>query len=188
MEISRVNLTALAVALIAGLVVLHDSQPPLLASLSGLTLLIALFAFSHDGARTGIQSFAFALVCGLALLCTCSYFLKVLIGPLLFSGQDVLPPLVWIAGTTLFWFVDRSRAEVGQPRSQPVSLNTYSQPAAPTFETKPVVEARPYTPAPVVVSYTPRVLHRRRLPLHRPVLLPPRPCRRSLPERKLAFT
>ena len=155
MEISRVNLTALAVALIAGLVVLHDSQPPLLASLSGLTLLIALFAFSHDGARTGIQSFAFALVCGLALLCTCSYFLKVLIGPLLFSGQDVLPPLVWIAGTTLFWFVDRSRAEVGQPRSQPVSLNTYSQPAAPAFETKPVVEARPYTPAPVVVSAPP---------------------------------
>ena len=157
METSRVNLTALAVALIAGLVVLHDSQTPLLASLSGLTLLIALFAFSQEGGRTGIQSFAFALVCGLALLCTCSYFLKALIGPLLFSGQDILPPLVWIAGTTLFWFVDRSRAEGGAVRSQPVSLNAYSQAPAAAFETKPVLEARPYTPAPVVVSAPPPV-------------------------------
>ena len=155
MEPSRVNLTALAVALIAGLVVLHDSQTPLLASLSGLTLLVALFAFSQEGGRSGIQSFAFALVCGLALLCTGSYFLKTLIGPLLFSGQDILPPLVWIAGTTLFWFVDRSRAEGVQPHSHPVSLNTYSQAPAPVFETKPVVEARAYTPAPVVSSAPP---------------------------------
>jgi hypothetical protein len=155
METSRVNLSALALALIAGLIVLHDSQTPLLGSLAGLTLLIVLFAFSQEGARTGFQSFAFALVGGLALLCTCSFGLKALVGPLLFSGQDILPPLVWVAGTTLFWFVDRSRAEPAQMRSQAVSLNTYSQPVAPAAETRPAYETRPFTPAPVVVSAPP---------------------------------
>ena len=156
MPTSRVNLTALAVALVAGLVVLHETQN-LLTSLAGLTLLVALLAFGQDSARTGIQSFAFALVCGLALLCLCSYPLKTLFGPLVFfSGQDVLPPLFWIAATTLFWFVDRSGSESSQPQPQlqPVSFSGYApppQPAAP----KPAYETRPFTPAPVVVSALP---------------------------------
>ena len=67
METTRVNLTALAVALIAGLVILHESQS-IVASLAGLALLVALFAFGQDNSRTGGQSFAFAMVCGLAVL------------------------------------------------------------------------------------------------------------------------
>ena len=156
MPTSRVNLTALAVALVAGLVVLHETQN-LLTSLAGLTLLVALLAFGQDSARTGIQSFAFALVCGLALLCLCSYPLKTLFGPLVFfSGQDVLPPLFWIAATTLFWFVDRSGSESSQPQPQlqPVSFSGYAPPAQPAAP-KPAYETRPFTPAPVVVSALP---------------------------------
>ena len=49
MENSRANLAALAVALVAGLLVLHLSESQgLLASLAGIALLVALFAFGQD--------------------------------------------------------------------------------------------------------------------------------------------
>jgi hypothetical protein len=162
MATSRVNLSTLVVALIAGLVILHETQN-ILTSVAGLTLLVAIFAFGQDNTRTSTQSFAFALICGLALLCTCSYALKSLFGPLVFfSGQDVLPPLFWLAASTMFWFVDRSHSESGQPQPQlqPVSFSGYTQPqpVAPPPQPagpRPTYETRPFTPAPVIVSAPP---------------------------------
>jgi hypothetical protein len=167
METSRVNLAALAVALVGGLLVLHlpESQG-MLASLAGIALLVALFAFGQDGARTGLQSLAFALVAGLAALATFSFPLRIVVGGgKAVFGEDVIPPVFWLLASAIFWFVDRSAAEPSGP--QPVTFGGgYSQPqtlayAAPpqTFTPAPVVMAEPetvvaqrthaFTPAPV---------------------------------------
>jgi hypothetical protein len=154
METSRVNLATLVVALIAGLVVLHDALN-LLASVAGLTLLVALFAFDQDGVRTGMQSIAFALVCGLAALCTCFYPLNAVLPALGLSPAflaQYFPAVFWLLGAAIFWAIDRSRAESGQTR--PVSLSAYTPPVAfqPQAAPRPAYETRPFTPAPVVVS------------------------------------
>ena len=147
------NLAALAVALIAGLVILHDSQN-LLSSLAGLALLITLFAFGQDGARTGIESLAFALVCGLAALCACSFALKIVVGPYkAFYEQDIIPPALWLLATAVFWFIDRSRANAGAP--QPVRFSGYAQPQAPIAVAMPTPEMRPFTPTPVISTPQP---------------------------------
>jgi hypothetical protein len=178
MATSRVNLASLALALVAGLVVLHDSQN-LLASLAGLTLLLALFAFDQDSARTGLQSLAFALVCGLALLCTCSYPIKALVGSYTsLGGQDIIPPLFWLLGSAVFWFVDRSRAPSGQ--AQHVSLSGYSQAAAAPAQTaapQPLYETRPFTPAPLVSAPQPEPFAAPAEPLYQasPAAPPPPP-------------
>ena len=96
MENSRANLAALAVALVAGLLVLHLSESQgLLASLAGIALLIALFAFGQDSSRTGAQSCAFAMTCGLAALGILSFPLKEVLGTSnKVMGQDIIPPVI----------------------------------------------------------------------------------------------
>jgi hypothetical protein len=153
LETSRVNLAALAVALIAGLVILRDSQT-LLGSLAGLALLITLFSFGQDGARTGIESLAFALVGGLAALCACSFALKIVVGPYkAFYEQDIIPPAFWLLATAVFWFIDRSRANAGAP--QPVRFSGYAQPQAPVAVAVPTPETRPFTSTPVISTPQP---------------------------------
>lgn len=144
METSRVNLAGLAVALAAGLLVLHlpESQG-LLASLAGLTLLVALFAFGQDTARTSSQSLAFGLVCGLAALCTLSFPIRIVIGTgKTVFGQDIIPPALWLLASAIFFMVDRSGADSGAP--QPVTFSGgYSQPivAAPAPVSQPKPQA-----------------------------------------------
>lgn len=151
METSRVNLAALAVALIAGLVVLHDTQD-LITSLAGLTLLVALLAYGRDAAHTALQSFAFALVCGLAALCLCSYPINKVLPSFGVSPAVVtqyFPAVFWLLTTGIFFFTDRPGAQ----SVQPVSFGGYDQPdAAPrpqTFAPRPQPETRPvYAPTP----------------------------------------
>jgi hypothetical protein len=174
METSRVNLTGLAVALAAGLLILHlpESQG-ILASLAGLTLLVALFAFGQDIARTSAQSLAFALVCGLAALGAVSFPIRIVIGTgKTVLGQDAIPPVVWLLATAIFWFIDRSGAEPSAV--QPVHLHggTYSQPPMPVE----VPKAQPYTPAPVsFVSPLPPVPEPLRTPDPEPMPVAPPP-------------
>jgi hypothetical protein len=151
MPTSRVNLAALAVALIAGLVVLHDTQD-LITSLSGLTLLVALLAYGRDAARTASQSFAFALVCGLAALCVFSYPLGKVLSSLSVSPTALaqyFPPMFWLLATGIFFFTDRP----GTESVQPVHFGGYTQPVAPTPQAAPPpqYETRPvFTPAPLI--------------------------------------
>ncbi len=166
METSRVNLAGLAVALAAGLLILHlpESQG-LLASLGGLTLLVALFAFGQDTARTSSQSLAFGMVCGLAALCTLSFPIRIVIGTgKTFFGQDIIPPVLWLLGSAIFFMVDRSGADSGAP--QPVTFSGgYSQPlAAPAPAAHPKPQAFSAS-APVMSSS----------PAPQPVMAPPPP-------------
>jgi len=133
METSRVNLTGLAAALIAGLVIYRDSQN-LIGCLAGITLLIALLGFGQDKNHTALQSLAFGAVCGLAALDACSFALMVVVGPVKsFHNQDVVPPALWLLGTAIFALVDRSGADSGSP--QPVSLSGASYSPEPIVST-----------------------------------------------------
>jgi hypothetical protein len=175
MATSRVNLATLAVALIAGLVILHDSQTPWLGSLAGLTLLVTLFAFGEGSDRTGLQSFAFALVCGLALLCTCAYPLNAVLPSFGLSPAfltQYFAPAFWLVASALFWFIDRSRAESSQP--QAVSFSGYSPAVAPQPQTSaplPMYETRPFAPA--VAAVEPEPVYASAAEAASPVLEPP---------------
>jgi len=153
MATSRITLPALAVTFIAGLVALHDLQN-LLACLSGLTILVALFAYDRRGARTGWQSLAFAFVCGLALLLAISYPLALLLSGFALTNQ--FPALVWLAGTAVFWFVDRARMDARYA----ASFTGYAQPPVPQavpsiYPAASYAAAPPPPPAPAQRTFTP---------------------------------
>ncbi len=182
METSRVNLAALAVALVAGLLVLHlpDSQG-IVASLAGLTLLVILLAFGKENGRSGLQSLSFAMVCGLAALGIFAFPLRFVVGTgRTVFGQDALPPAFWLLASAIFWFVDRSAADSGAP--QPVTFSggytqaatagvtasaavprvqSFAAAAAPATSTAPEtpafvppVQTAPPPPAPVTATTT----------------------------------
>jgi hypothetical protein len=148
MEMSRVSLPTLLAVFIGGLVALHDAQS-LVASVAGLTLLTVLVAYDERGVRSGLQSLAFAFVCGLALLCTVSYPLRALFGD---SGLAMLPAFlakeisaaIWLVAAAVFWFVDRARMN----SRQSLSLGGQSIPVMPQFTPQPIRESRRYAPAP----------------------------------------
>jgi hypothetical protein len=148
---SRVTLPALAVAFIAGLVALHDTQN-LLACLSGLTLLLMLFAYDQRGARSGWQSLAFAFVCGLALLLTILYPLVLLLSGFALTNQ--FPALVWFVGTAAFWFIDRARIDSRQAATFPgYAQAPVPQAVSTTYPVSPYSVAP--TPAPAERTFSP---------------------------------
>jgi hypothetical protein len=147
---SRVTLPALAVAFIAGLVALHDTQN-LLACLSGLTLLVTLFAYDRRGARTGWQSLAFAFVCGLALLLAILYPLVLLLSGFALTNQ--FPAAVWFVGTAAFWFIDRARIDSRQAAFPGYAQAPVPQAVSPTYPAAPYSAAP--TPAPAERTFTP---------------------------------
>jgi len=123
----------------------------LLACLSGFTILVTLFAYDRRGARTGWQSLAFAFVCGLALQLAILYPLVLLLSGFALTNQ--LPALVWLAGTAIFWFVDRARMDARHA----ASFNAYPQPpvpqAVPSIYSTASYSAPP-PPAPVQPTFT----------------------------------
>jgi hypothetical protein len=144
------------VTFIAGLVALHDLQN-LFACVSGLTLLVSLFAYDRRGQRTGWQSLAFAFVAGLALLLTILYPLHLLLAG--FAVTNELPTLVWLVGTAAFWFTDRARMDARHmasfagysqpPVAQAVpSIYPVSSYSAPAAAPAPPPVRRTITPAP----------------------------------------
>ena len=94
-------------------------------------------------------------MCGLALLCTCSYLLGLLLSSIFGSSPSIahyFPLVFWLLAAGIFWAVDRSRLESGV--TQTVTLNTYTPPpvmasaAAPTQAAAPAPQyaTRPFTP------------------------------------------
>ena len=157
MENSRANLASLAVALVAGLLVLHLSESQgLLASLAGIALLIALFAFGQDSSHTVAQSWAFAMTCGLAALGILSFPLKEVFGTSnKVMGQDIIPPVIWLLASALFWFMDRS-ATSSSAVAQPMSLSGgYSQPQAMAAAAAEPSPQYSFMPAPVTFAPEP---------------------------------
>ncbi len=174
METSRVNLAALAMALVAVLLVLHlpESQS-LLASLVSLALLVALLAFGgQDILRTAPQSLAFAMVCGLAAMGTLAFPIRVVMGASkTIMGQDVIPPVLWLVGTAIFWFIDRAGApEAGVPKPVSFSGTSYSggylEPQAMAAAAAAPTPHPSFTPAPVMSAPA---------PVAQPVAAPPPP-------------
>ncbi len=157
----------LVVTFIAGLVALHDLQN-LFACVSGLTLLVSLFAYDRRGARTGWQSLAFAFVAGLALLLAILYPLRLLLAG--FAVTNELSSLVWLVGTAAFWFIDRARMDARHAASfagysqPPVAqavpsiypVSSYSAPP-PAPAPAPVPVQRTFTPAPEPQPYAEQV-------------------------------
>jgi hypothetical protein len=182
METSRVNLAALAVGLVAGLLVLHlpESQG-ILASIAGLTLLISLLAFGRESSRTGTQSLGFAMVCGLAALGIFAFPLRFVLGTgRTVFGQDALPPAFWLLASAIFWFVDRSGADSGAP--QPVSFSgAYTKPA-PTVVAPSAAEPKAQAFA-ATVAQSPNVAADATVfaPLVQPIPPPPAPTTGSTP-------
>lgn len=174
METSRVNLAALAMALVAVLLVLHlpESQS-LLASLVSLALLVALLAFGgQDILRTAPQSLAFAMVCGLAAMGTLAFPIRVVMGASkTIMGQDVIPPVLWLVGTAIFWFIDRAGApEAGVPK--PVSFSGTSYGGGYLEPQAMAAAAAAPTPHP---SFTPAPVMSAPAPVAQPVAAPPPP-------------
>jgi hypothetical protein len=127
MATSRIHLFDLMAAFIAVLMAVF-SLKDLMLSLVGLAILVALFAYDQRGNRNGLQSLAFAFVCGLALYHVVSYPLRVVIPSLpgLLPGfvANEFPAIVWVIATAAFWFIDRARIDARQP----VQFSGYAQP------------------------------------------------------------
>src|SRR5579875_2038036 len=72
MDKSEMNPPALLLAVLASAFLLSgfaskDAHHPL-AAVGGLVILFVLFAYDHEGDRSGLQSLAFDAVCGFALM------------------------------------------------------------------------------------------------------------------------
>src|SRR4051794_17281861 len=114
MSKNEVDSTVLLLAVIAGIAALLLIPPgqAWLCGVAGVILLITLFAFDLEGARSVLQSFAFSAVSGFALAVA-----TVPLAPTLFSLTGPTDPLlggkwlpiIWLAGTILFIVIDRAR-------------------------------------------------------------------------------
>ena len=130
---------------------------------ASLSALVALFAFGQDSSRTGAQSCAFAMTCGLAALGILSFPLKEVLGTSnKVMGQDIIPPVIWLLASALFYFMDRSDTS-SSAVAQPVNLSLgYSQPqamAAAAAEPSPQYSFMPtpvtFAPEPIAPIPTP---------------------------------
>jgi hypothetical protein len=114
MSKNEVDSTVLLLALIAGIAALLLIPPgqAWMCGAAGLILLLTLFAFDLEGARSVLQSFAFSAVCGFSLAVAIAP-----VAPTMFSLTGAADPLlggkwlpiVWIGGTVLFIVIDRAR-------------------------------------------------------------------------------
>jgi hypothetical protein len=173
MSKNEVDSTVLLVAVIAGAAALLLIAPghAWLCGVAGLILLITLFAFDLEGARSVLQSFAFAAVCGFALAVAI-----VPLAPTLFSLTGPTDPLVggkwlpivWLASTILFIVIDRARMSgrvpvdrTGLSARPSLRVSTTAAPAPVHASIQPVAPPPPPpptpAPAPVLVREEPPI-------------------------------
>ena len=130
-----------------------DAHHPL-AAVGGLVILFVLFAYDHEGDRSGLQSLAFDAVCGFALM------------PIILALQEMnvvargggslgglFAPLAWAVATLIFTLIDRARmsSRVAVPRAPAVM----SIPAAPREVVQPAAEPQQAPSMPSVEQVTP---------------------------------
>jgi hypothetical protein len=134
-------------------------------TIGGLTLLLVLFAFDEEGYRPAFQSFAFACVGGMCVMVFSVYPVVLLMQP---KSPDQWALGLWVAGTLLFFAVDRMRATSRETTAYglsavpaaytpaayapPVSTPPVYQQAAPVRPVQPVAVA---PPPPVTAPVTP---------------------------------
>src|ERR1700733_8403602 len=115
MENSRIDAAGLLIAAAAATLVFFAVQMNFgyLSSLAGLTLLLVVLAYDRQGYRSGLQSMAFAAVCGACLTLALASVLRLDSS----AGYPKLDHAVfeewlsigWLVGTVVFWGVDRAR-------------------------------------------------------------------------------
>src|SRR5437763_12431709 len=114
MSKNEVDSTVLLLAVIAGAaaLLLIPSGQAWLCGAAGLILLLTLFSYDVEGARSVFQSIAFAAVCGFSLaiaLVPAAPTLFSLAGPADPQLGGKWLPILWVAGTVLFFVIDRAR-------------------------------------------------------------------------------
>jgi hypothetical protein len=177
MSKNEVDSSVLLLAVIAGAValLLIPSGQIWLCGAAGLILLITLFAFDLEGARSVLQSFAFSAVCGFSLAVATAPLAPTLFsltGPTdpLLGGKWV--PIIWLGSTILFIVIDRARMSGRVPAdsaglSARPSLRMTAMPAqAPVQPVMSPAPPPPPAPLPVLV---------REEPLAAPPVAPPPP-------------
>jgi hypothetical protein len=120
MERSRLDAAALLLALAVGGALLFLAAPAnfgYVTTIAGFILLIVLLAYDQEGARSVLQSLAFATVTGFALMLASGILYEYSLahaanvtGPA--AQQDYLQTrfaLTWVFATILFWAIDRAR-------------------------------------------------------------------------------
>jgi hypothetical protein len=185
MENSRIDAVGLLLAVVAATLAFSAAQMNFgyLSSLTGLTLLLVVLAFDRQGYRSGLQSFAFAAVCGACLTLASGYVLRLISSPTNpkpdYAVFEEWLSIAWLVGTVIFWGIDRARmgsreqATAGVPLpvarttgqgfiAQSAPASTYVPPApayvppapAPPAPPQPVYR-EPEPPAPVYVPPPP---------------------------------
>ena len=111
---NQLSPVALASVILAGGLAIRALPGPFgwLQTLTGLLLLIILFAYDTEDQRTSAQSVAFASVCGFCLMLLSSGFIeRWATGP--GTVQIAVPgswlSVVWVVGALVFFFVDLMR-------------------------------------------------------------------------------
>jgi hypothetical protein len=159
MSKNEVDSTVLLLAVIAGAaaLLLISSGQAWLCGAVGLILLLTLFSYDVEGARSVFQSFAFSAVCGFSLaiaLVPAAPTLFSLTGPAdpQFGGKWL--PILWLASTLLFLVIDRARMSgrvVGDRPAvsgRPSLRVTQTSPPPPVHAPFPPVAAPPPPPPP----------------------------------------
>jgi hypothetical protein len=116
-------------------------------SIVGLTLLFVLFGYDEESDRPMLQSLAFAAVAGLCAMAAVIFPISAMMQP---KSPEQWAVSIWLAGTLLFFAVDRMRASSRES-------------SAMSLASAPGVRAAAYTPPPV--TYVPPA----------PVYVPPAP-------------
>jgi hypothetical protein len=148
---SQIGSLALLGAMIAGGLVLKVSPDSAysMTSLTGVVLLLILFAYDGDGYRSGSQSVAFAAVSGFALMLASTAVLAYFPS----AGGELMRALVWIGGAFLFTIIDRARMG-GRLQPLPPATSFSSIAASPSPVTpEPAAPAEP-PPSPEPTAYT----------------------------------
>jgi hypothetical protein len=142
-------------------------------SIVGLTLLFVLFGYDEESDRPMLQSLAFAAVAGLCAMAAIIFPITLMMQP---KSPEQWAASIWLAGTLLFFAVDRMRASSRE--SSAMSLASAQGVRAATYTPPAYVPPAPvYTPpAPAYVppapAYTPPA----------PVYTPPAPTYVPQPE------
>jgi hypothetical protein len=179
MENSRIDAVGLLLAAATATLLFFAIQMNFgyLSSLAGLTLLFVVLAYDQQGYRSGLQSLAFAMVCGACLTLGAGYVLRLVSSP-----TDPKPDhavleewlgIAWLVGTVVFWGIDRarmgSRQQMAAVAPLPVARSTgqgfiaqsmpatsYVPPApVPTYAPPPAPAATPTYVPPPAPAYVP---------------------------------
>jgi hypothetical protein len=136
---SQIESPALIGAAVAAGLGLFVSQSSFgwLSTAGGLTLLLILFGYDRQGFRSGLQSVAFAMVCGLAFVLAAGIVLQRIIDR---PSMEIWLGVAWAGATVIFTAVDRTRVSA---RAFPAAASPVGAPPVPTHVPPPMATPPP---------------------------------------------